>query len=164
MTLTYSVGEKSVLVLGLFFFFPFHKRVKYKTKRASISGGEKAPSFGVFLLPLNKGLDFKLRHLLSCIPMPRRNCQPQSGGTRVAGGMATPAHSLVQTRRWGGSRHVCSMEGRPRPITHPVSNHPTMTGPPLTLPSRYAEQGSLGSTMGLLPLRKVDQWHHLPET
>lgn len=41
-------------------FFSIKDLVKYKTKRASISGGEKALSFGIFLLPLNKGLDFKL--------------------------------------------------------------------------------------------------------
>lgn len=41
-------------------FFSIKDLVKYKTKRASVSGGEKALCFGIFLLPLNKGLDFKL--------------------------------------------------------------------------------------------------------
>lgn len=45
--------------------FSIKEHGQIQDQRGEYLGWEKAPSFGVFLLPLNNGLDFRLQHLLS---------------------------------------------------------------------------------------------------
>ena len=68
--MTYSIKKKSdifVCLFGLWFggrvvFFVSLERVKFKVKRANISGGKNVSSFGVSLQPSNNGLSFRLQH------------------------------------------------------------------------------------------------------